>query len=518
MYTGRVGSNAGWKGLDPMSVVQISRPLETSLQHFTTRAPWWRSLALGVLLLASLACTLWLMSRSPLDAVTIDVNNPTLVASIFAPYSLSFLPYVLACALVLMTRAARGKWRWLELGLILGGAVILRGLLVPLPPNLSRDSWRYVWDARVFLHGYSPYVYTPGNSALQPLWNVIFANSRYRNVPTIYPPGAQYIYILSYLLAPDNLYVLKGIFVLCDLASCAVLTLLLARKGLDPARVILYAWCPISIIEYALQGHMDTLPIIFTLLAVLTARDTSWRGRGLTGFLIGMATLSKLYPILMLVPVVRLRAWRRDWLLLLVCLLTIIVGYIPFYIQGHGQIFGFFSIYANEQGANAGFIQLLIAWFGTNHHLPLSTIITQEHLVAFLLIVSFSLVIFILRQYEQISLEASILLLFGLVLAVSSHIFSWYMPTLFPWIVLSFPARDMRLAWPLLVARWFSLLALWGFACVTVIGYTPIEQSVYNLATYDPLLIALLLTALLAMGYMLYSLWQKGTFFAKRST
>lgn len=501
-----------------MSVVQISRPVEAPPQHFTTRAPWWRALALGVLLLSSLAISLWLVSRSPLDAVKIDVNNHALVMSIFVPYSLSFFPYILACALVLVTRPARGKWRWLELGLILGGAMVLRGMLLPLPPNLSRDSWRYVWDARVFLHGYSPYVYSPGNAALQPLWNFIFANSRYRNVPTIYPPGAQYFYILSYLIAPNNLYVLKGIFVLCDLASCAALTLLLARKGLDPARVIFYAWCPISVVEYALQGHMDVLPILFVMLAVLTARDTSWRGRGLTGFLIGMATLSKIYPILMLVPVVRLRAWRRDWLLVLVCFLTIIVGYIPFYIQGRGQIFGFFSIYANEQGANAGFIQLAIAWLGTNHHLPLSTILMQEHLVAFLLVIGFSLVIFLLRQRERISLEASILLLFGAVLAVSSHIFGWYLPMLLPWIALLLPTRGMNLARPLLLARWLSLFAPWAFTCISLIGYAQIDQSVYNLATYDLLVIELLLTVLVASGYVLYSSRQKGTFFAKRST
>ena len=175
-----------------MSVVQISRPLEIPPRDFITRAPWLRALILGVLLLSSLASTAWLMSRSPRDAVTIDVNNHALLASIFVPYSLSFLPYLLACVLVLATRPARGGWRWLELGLILGGAAALRGLLLPLPPNLSRDSWRYVWDARVFLHGYSPYVYSPGNNVLQPLWNFIFANSRYRNVPTIYPPGAQY--------------------------------------------------------------------------------------------------------------------------------------------------------------------------------------------------------------------------------------------------------------------------------------------------------------------------------------
>jgi len=89
----------------------------------------------------------------------------------------------------------------------------MRVMLLPLPRVLSHDSWRYVWDARVILHGYSPYVYAPENPVLLPLRDKLIYNEiRFRDVPTIYPPGAQVIYVLSYLLAPSNLFFLKGIF------------------------------------------------------------------------------------------------------------------------------------------------------------------------------------------------------------------------------------------------------------------------------------------------------------------
>lgn len=500
-----------------MSVVSFSRPVEAVLPYSTTRAPWRRVIVLGILLALSLASTAWLASRSPLDALSIDVNNPVLVRSMLVPYGLSFLPYLLACALVLTTRPVEGRWRWLELVLILGGAALLRGLVLPLPPNLSRDSWRYVWDARVSLHGYSPYVYAPGSATLQSLRNSIFANSRYRNVPTLYPPGAQYIYILSYLLAPDNLFVLKGIFIVCDLASCALLVALLVRKGLDPARVVLYAWSPLSIVEFALQGHMDVLPIVFMLLAALMAGDPSRNGRILTGLLIGLATLMKIYPILMLVPVVKLRTWKRDALLVLTCLLTIVIGYLPFFIQGHGQIFGFFSGYANQQESSAGFVQLFIAWLGSQRHLPLALVVAQEHFMAFLLLAGLAAIVFILRQRERISLETGILLLFGLILAVSSHVFPWYTPMLLPWIALLWPARQTRLTWPLLVARWIALGAPVLFSYVSIVGYLQMPLTFYYLLTYDSLVIALLLAALFAAGSVMLSCWQKGLFYAKRS-
>ncbi len=77
--------------------------------------------------------------------------------------------------------------------------------------------------------------------------------------------------MLSYLLAPSNFFFLKGIFVGFDMVTCGALALLLMRKGLDPRRVVIYAWCPLPIVEFATQGHLDAATITFTVLTVLSA-------------------------------------------------------------------------------------------------------------------------------------------------------------------------------------------------------------------------------------------------------
>ena len=149
-------------------------------------------------------------------------------------WMISFLPYFAACAFVLATKQVTGCWHRIEFGMILLGALILRAILLPLPPGLSRDSWRYLWDARVTLHGFSPYVYAPVDKALRPLLdNVLFSNSHFRTVPTIYPPGAQGVFLLSYVLAPANLFFLNGIFFVFDMVICIALVVLLGRKGFD---------------------------------------------------------------------------------------------------------------------------------------------------------------------------------------------------------------------------------------------------------------------------------------------
>jgi hypothetical protein len=429
-----------------------------------------------VCFLVSLALYFWLGNVTPSDP-----NSTASTAPFVRIWLLAFLPYAVACALLLVTRPARGRWRWGELGLIMGGALLLRVMLLRSSPNLSHDSWRYVWDARVFLHGYSPYVTLPEAKELVPLRDFIYANSRFRNAPSIYPPGAQYVYILSYLLAPSNLPFLKGVFVLFDMLSCLALALLLARKGFDPARALLYAWCPLPIVEFALEGHLDGLAIAFALLAVLSASRTDWKGRTLTGFLVGMGTLAKLYPLVLIVPLVNIREWKRDVPLVLTCLLTIVIGYLPFVWLGHGQIFGFFSTYASEQGQNAGLVQHMVAALGVQLHLSLSQIVTWEHGAAVLLLLGASVAILIARAQKRMSIEAGTLILFSLVLSVSSHVFPWYVTTLLPWIVLLLPRRDPRQR-STFIARVLVLGALWLFTFISVMGYLVDWPTYYVLA------------------------------------
>src|SRR6266566_6442710 len=277
-----------------MSKLQVSEVLLMDDKLGPIRRPWWRIHTLCLLCLLAVIIYFLLIRAAP--------KSDDHIASFLNVWMISYLPYFLACAFVLATKPLAGHWRWIELGIIVFGAFLLRALLLSQPPGLSHDSWRYLWDARVTLHGYSPYVYAPGDKTLAALQNsILYTNSRFRNVPTIYPPGAQAIYLLSYLLAQANLYFLKGIFLIFDMITCIAFIILLGRQGLDQRRVILYAWCPLPIVEFAIQGHVDVITLTFTILAVLSAAKHSVRGYMITGFLIGMAALTKIYPILLLV-------------------------------------------------------------------------------------------------------------------------------------------------------------------------------------------------------------------------
>ncbi len=445
------------------------------------RSPWSRSLVLLLLLVLSGVLYIMLIGAVP--------QREELTAPFVHMWIMSFLPYLVACTFVLATKPLSERWRWVELTIILLGALVLRLLLLPLPPvsGISRDAWRYVWCARVLLYGYSPYVHAPGETIFLPLRDFIFTNMRFRNVPTIYLPVAQGVYALSYLLAPSNLIALKGIFLLCDLVTCGALTWLLARKGLDPRHVIIYAWCPLPIVEYALQGHVDPLTIMFTVLAVLGSTSPRRSARVLTGILIGLGALTKIYPIILLAAVMR----RRDWALLIACAATIAVAYLPFLIMGHGQVLGFLPTYINEQGDNAGVVQWAVRWISTHLGFTLASTLVLEYVVDLVVVGAAALAVLLLRLRERISMEAAIVLLIGTVFAVSSHVFPWYVPALLPWVTI--------LAGPLWIGKrpsgkGLAIVMAWYFTGTIVLAYlfgNPSGWHVYYMLVYDVVLIGL---------------------------
>lgn len=473
----------------------------------------WRLPILCLLLLVSVSFMLLLrMTAPPMD---------TPVTSWMLLWMVSFLPYLAASGLILATRPLEGRWRWIEVGIILLGALVLRSILLPLPPNLSRDSWRYLWDARITLHGYSPYVYAPHDAALVHLRNFIYDNSRYRNVPTLYPPVAQAVYLLSYLIAPDNLVVFKGILVLLEMVTCGALIILLRYRGMDPSRCLIYAWCPLPIVEFAMQGHHEAITLVFTILALVSSLS-SWRwNAGVTGLLIALATLTNIYPILLLLVVLPRR--RRAWMItcLAMCGIIVILGYVPYIILGHGRAFGFFATYVSEYSWNGGSVLLFMQWL--SEHLQLNGMIAHilSYSVDLLLVGGVALVIWWHRQHERISMEAAALILIGTVFCVSTHVFPWYNPALLPWVallVLQYPQTDRReRANPTLspippdngimlhMSSGFSLGGLsikglatgmvWYFACASITAYFVtsgnLSWPIYYLCVYDPVLIGL---------------------------
>src|SRR5579884_3130819 len=107
-----------------MAATEISNVDETQVATGMTGHPWRRLGLLSILLAISIGCNIYLLVTAPsADSET----NPFVTA-----WLISFLPYLAACMIVLVTKPQVGRLRWVELGLLLVGALILRIILLPV--------------------------------------------------------------------------------------------------------------------------------------------------------------------------------------------------------------------------------------------------------------------------------------------------------------------------------------------------------------------------------------------------
>lgn len=292
-----------------------------------------RVYAVSALGLASLGVYLWVGLGGGLE-------GPAAALGLASPFS----AYVaLAAALFVLYGAALAILRRMESSagsvvLIVVLAALFRVALVASPPELSNDMYRYIWDGRVQSQGIAPWAYPPEDPALAGLRDSrIYPLINRKGARTIYPPVAQLFFRGIYALVPDSVDGTKAVIVMADLVTVGLLVWLLALMGVPLQRVAIYAWNPLVVFEVAQSGHLD--PLYLPLLVGAFVAHLRGR-RALVGALLGLATLTKLYPAL-LVPAFFRRGERR---MPLAWAGVVALGYLPFLWLG-SRVLGFLPTY-----------------------------------------------------------------------------------------------------------------------------------------------------------------------------
>lgn len=218
-------------------------------------------------------------------------------------------------------RLDRASLRWALLF-----AVAFRLAALAAPPSLSADLYRYLWDGRVLASGVNPYRHPPAAAELAPLRDVYHAAINHPELPTIYPPAAQVVFALAATVWPAPAGI-KLVMAGMDLLALLALALLLRALQLPPGRLVVHAWCPLVILEFAGMGHVDAVGIAL-LVGALAALALARHRLALAA--LGAAVLAKLFPLL-IVPAFLERTPRRAWFVLP---LVLAAGVLPFAAHG----------------------------------------------------------------------------------------------------------------------------------------------------------------------------------------
>jgi len=373
-------------------------------------------------------------------------------------------------------------------------AILFRLTLLFTMPSLSDDIYRYVWDGRVADSGINPYLYAPEADELSHLRDsTIYPNINHKEIPTVYPPVSQMVY-RGIVALGGGVSEFKAAFVILDLLNILLLVLIAQILRINLMRVLLYAWNPLVIVEFAHSGHADVIGIFLMLLALwlLIQGRLAWANIALA-----LSFLTKFVSGLFLPIFV---ANRRDYKMLapLFFLMVVAVLYLP-YAEVGSRLFTGLAVYSDKWafnnsifgGINSGF-HAIIKWdsfqrfVGRSVFAPssmLQWLISDDEaslkLAKGAVAVSFLTVFLYYLQRLRRDFEAQGnqwffklgLIFFGLFIILNPTVHPWYLTWIVPFLVV-YPDR----AWLLFTG--LAGLSYWVLSDYWAIGVWQEEQWV----------------------------------------
>ena len=211
--------------------------------------------------------------------------------------------------------------------------VLFRLSLVPHGVVGSDDIYRYLWDGRVGAAGINPYAYAPTDPRLAALATADLPSKvNHPELQSVYPALAQGLFLLSHSLFGDSVAGMKLLLVLADCLTMVLLWRLLASP---PVALLLYAWSPLPVLYFGLDGHIDALAIFFLVLALgLFIGEKPLRGAAA----LGAGALAKLVPLIVVPLLLRSLGGARRVLVPCVALLVVLAGGFVYYEPTWGVV------------------------------------------------------------------------------------------------------------------------------------------------------------------------------------
>lgn len=214
-------------------------------------------------------------------------------------------------------------------------------------------SYRYLWDAFRFIQDGTPYGLPPeaffDDMSVPDQFQRILDGINYPELPTIYGPVTQLVFLGGYGLSSGSVTALQALMMVVDLMTIGLLL------RLAPARlVLLYAWSPLVIKEVAFTAHPDGVAVFLVLVAVVLAQRDRIYGAAI---FLALAVSAKILALLV-VPFILVRTRLRVWGLFFGILALI---YLPFVLQGSTDL-QTLLVFTREWEFNAALFSLVKPW------------------------------------------------------------------------------------------------------------------------------------------------------------
>ena len=336
------------------SVEAVSSEAMQRPASWTATRPWQTNAALSAIGFAMLCLTQQFLREN--DGFTFG----------FAALAGANLVLFAAAILILLLHPGNTD-RW-TFPIIVTVAVLCRLTAIFPDPFQSSDVYRYAWDGVVQHAHINPYRYVPGDPALTflraPNRDLFESMNRRDYARTIYPPVAQMVFYLITFISPTVIF-MKMALVLFEGLTLWGLVRLLDALGYAREWTIVYAWFPMLIWEFGSSGHLDSVVIAFVVLAFLFRFR---RQPVLTGLFLGLAVLTKFYPLVLFPALYQRGDWKMP-----ATMAALTASCYAIYLSVGKLVLGFLPSYAKEEGVETGqrfFLLDLAEHHWPSHHIP----------------------------------------------------------------------------------------------------------------------------------------------------
>lgn len=370
---------------------------------------------------------------------------------------LESLLYLVCCFLITRPVVGEVPARRLMLLVWIAG-ITFRLTVVGIDPTLSEDLNRYRWNGKVQAFGGNPYRERPADQRWESLRDATYPSINHKDRPSVYGPVLEHFYLSYYRLAEwlenDELRqvrLFKLPFAMLELGVALALVRLLAVMGLPREWLLIYFWSPLTVVEFWVQGHNDSIAIIFVLLALVAAHRNRWNWAFTW---LTMATLTKFWPVI-LFPFLLLRrekiGWVFRWKPALVSIpITVVVSW-----SYLGSIW-------NVRELLRGFLG---GWRNNDSLYGLAyALVGEDFERGTTLVISLLIVVLTVLWWKQMPLVQSSMWSLVLLLSLSANCFPWYLSWLLPFLAI-YPNAALLL-WTALVNLSYHVLIDYGVSGV----------------------------------------------------
>lgn len=339
---------------------------------------------------------------------------------------------------------------------------------------LDDDYYRYLWDGYIFSTTGNPYQSTPADYFSKTLpqdMDNILNLINYPHFATIYGPLCQYLFLLINYFRPQQLYALKILLITANIIATWVISHFTKLRYL-----LLFAWCPLLIIESVYEVHIEIISIMFILLAVFIAfklKTNSIKHEILILLCCASALAAKIFaaPFVLLLM---LRCRKKIWPLFFI---FIFIFYFPFITNTTATDIYSLHLFLSQWQFNSSAFEIFNQWL--DH--------ANSRLLCLLL---FACVMVCYLFFWQKKIAQSFVprgdIIFGALLLFSPVVNPWYLLWLLPFFVI-YPS-------------------LWALTALIVAPLSYINGFYLENSTYRPYQIPLLVQ-ITEYGIILFALF-----------